>query len=69
MLTYLKAVRMKTGLTQKEVAKRLGISYQYLSDMERNKEPIQQKYLIELAKLYNCHPLILSQGKIEIGGS
>lgn len=48
------AIREAAGLSQKEVAEKLGIELQQLLNWENEVEEIEQSYLLPLAKLLNC---------------
>lgn len=50
----LKQLRENRGFTQKEVAKLLDTSIQYLSALENGKKNPSDKYKEKLAKLYKC---------------
>lgn len=47
-----KAARINAGLTQKEAAKALGISYQTLSRYERDSSQIRQAMLDKMYEVY-----------------
>lgn len=47
-----KAARINAGLTQKEAAKALGISYQTLSHYERDSSQIRQATLDKMYEVY-----------------
>lgn len=48
----IKAARVNANMTQKEAAKKLGISYQTLSLYENNSSRISIGLLIKMSKLY-----------------
>lgn len=48
----LKAVRVNAGLTQKEAAKRIGISYQTLSEYEKDASKIKLVTIEKMCTLY-----------------
>lgn len=48
----LKAARVNAGLTQKEAAKRIGISYQTLSDYEKDESKIKLSTIKKMCKVY-----------------
>ena len=48
----LKAGRVKTGLTQMEAAKRLGVSQPYLSQLEKGERPVTQELARLAARVY-----------------
>lgn len=49
----IKIIRIKKGVSQKELAKRIGISNNYLSELEHNKFDIRFGLLLEIAKELN----------------
>ena len=49
----LKAARVNAGLTQKEAAKKIGISYQTLSDYEKDESKIKLSMIIKMCSVYN----------------
>jgi transcriptional regulator with XRE-family HTH domain len=58
LVVKLKDARMKQGLTQSEVAKRLGIGQSFISKIESGQYRLDILQLQEFAKLYN-KPLTL----------
>ncbi len=50
---FFKECRKESGLSQKEVAERLGIHQSNVSDWENNISRPDYEKLIELAKIYN----------------
>ena len=50
---FFKDCRKESGLSQKEVAERLGIHQSNISDWENNISRPDYEKLIELAKIYN----------------
>lgn len=48
----LKAARVNAGLTQKEAAKRIGISYQTLSDYEKDESKIKLSIIKKMCSVY-----------------
>ena len=48
----LKAARVNAGLTQKEAAKKIGISYQTLSDYEKDGSKIKVSVLNKMCSVY-----------------
>lgn len=48
----LKAARVNAGLTQKEAAKRIGISYQTLSEYEKDASKIKLVTIAKMCTLY-----------------
>lgn len=53
-ITRLKELRKAAGLTQKQVADKLGISQNNYSCMENGKVKIAEKYIFILCGLYDC---------------
>lgn len=53
----LRFYRKLVGMTQKELAEKLGISKQHISDMERDKRAISKKTAKELGKLFKVSPI------------
>ena len=51
---YLRSCRMSAGLTQIELARRLGVSQIHLSQMENNKRPIDREGAETLAEILDC---------------
>ena len=51
--------RLAAGLTQAEVAKRLGVTQAYLSLVEREKRPLPPRWLDKVGKLFAVEPLWL----------
>lgn len=54
--TPMKHQRLKSSLSQKAVAKMLGISQPYLSQIESYDVPTPQEFISKLTKLYKCTP-------------
>lgn len=48
----LKAARVNAGLTQKEAAKKIGISYQTLSDYEKDESKIKLSMIRKMCSVY-----------------
>ena len=55
----LRAARQKAGLTQSEVAARLGVTYQAVSNYERGKCRVESGILRQLCILYHVSPVTL----------
>ena len=55
----LRAARQKAGLTQSEVAARLGVTYQAISNYERGKCRVESGVLRQLCILYHVSPVAL----------
>lgn len=53
MYTELKSARLKSKMTQKQVAEALGISQAVVANWERGKRSPSVSRLMELANLYN----------------
>lgn len=51
---YFKKLRQEAGLSQKEVAKRLGIYQSNVSDWENDVSRPEYEKLLQLAKIYGC---------------
>lgn len=49
----LSGFRKRDGLTQEELAERLGVKQQHVSEMENGKRPISKKTAQKLAELFN----------------
>ena len=62
----LQAYRKQSGLTQSEVARRLGVTQQNLSSLERNADKVSAERLIELLNILGVE-LVLR--KIEAASS
>lgn len=52
----LRFYRKLVGMTQKELAEKLGIAKQHVSNMERNERAISKKTAKELAKIFHVSP-------------
>lgn len=52
---HLKGFRTREGLTQSELALRLGIRQSQISDMERGKCSIGKTFAMKLAKFFNTN--------------
>lgn len=52
----IKIVRIKNGLTQKELAKKLNMSQNYFSELENGKYDIKLSTLCEIAKILDVDP-------------
>lgn len=50
----IKEVRKYKGFTQKELAYKIGVSYNYLSNIENNKFDIRLGLLLRIAEELNC---------------
>lgn len=61
----LKAFRLNIGLTQEEAAKHLGITYQALSNYERDVRDPGTKLLKDMAELYGVSADVLLQTELE----
>lgn len=55
-MTRLRELRLKTGKTIKQVAEEIGISANYISEMENGKKDISKKCIPILCKYYNVKP-------------
>ncbi len=53
----MKELRMEAGLTQLQVAEKLGITYQAISNYERGKNSIEADLLVAMCNIYNVNPL------------
>lgn len=58
----LKKIRLKRGLTQRELASRAGITQQAINSIERGRVA-KPKYIVEIAQALGCSPKWLSDGK------
>lgn len=52
---YLRGIRMREGLTQTELAKKMGIKQSHISEMERCKRPIGKAMAKKFAKVLNAN--------------
>ena len=52
----LRFYRKLVGMTQKELAEKLGVTKQHISDMENGRRAISKKTAKELAKLFKVSP-------------
>ena len=50
----LKGARVRKGLTQQDVAERLGVSLTTIRNLENNPETINLKKMRQFAELYGC---------------
>lgn len=55
-MTRLKELRLKTGKSIKQVAEEIGISANYMSEMENGKKDISKKCIPILCNYYNVKP-------------
>lgn len=53
----MKELRIESGLTQLQVAERLGITYQAISNYERGKNSIETDLLVSMCNIYNVDPV------------
>lgn len=66
----LKDLRKRQGLTQQQVAERLGISREHYCEIENNRTTsINRNHLAALAKLFDCSPAALfgEPGAVDLG--
>ena len=49
----LRQARIKSNMTQREVADILGMTYQAISNYERGKTKVESDILVKLCKIYN----------------
>jgi DNA-binding XRE family transcriptional regulator len=54
--TVLSGFRLTFELTQAELAEKLGIRQNHVSDMETGKRPISRKMAVKLGKIFNISP-------------
>ena len=59
--TYLKELRIKAGLTQQEVADKIGVTKATISKYEKGQRGI--KHVNELARLYGVEPMYILTGE------
>lgn len=57
MQTFLKQMRKNAGLTQQQVAERLGIALPNYNHLENGKTKLDVDRMEELAKIFNCDPV------------
>ena len=62
----LKQIRKSTGLTQEQVAKKLGLAPRYISDIERDKTKGSLDTLVKLCNIYNVSPSFILKDYIKI---
>lgn len=53
----MKELRVESGLTQLQVAEKLGITYQAVSNYERGKNSIETDLLVSMCNIYNVDPI------------
>ncbi|ABC63153.1 helix-turn-helix domain-containing protein [Erythrobacter litoralis] len=63
----LRRLRKREGVTQAEMAQRLGISASYLTLMERNQRPVSARVIVQLVEQYDFDPRQLREDE-SIGG-
>lgn len=63
MKLHLKAARRKLGLTQGDVANRLGVTQAYVSMLEAGKRSVPASLAPRLMKLYRLRPTVLPLGR------
>jgi len=52
----IRAARERSGLSRRQVADRLGVSYQRLADIEADRKPISLELLLRIAEAIACDP-------------
>ena len=62
---HLRAARRKLGLTQGDVANRLGVTQAYVSMLEAGERPVPARLAPRLMKLYKLRPTVLPLGKLQ----
>lgn len=62
----LKQIRKSTGLTQEQVAEKLGLAPRYISDIERDKTKGSLDTLVKLCNIYNVSPSFILKDYIKI---
>ena len=58
----IRALRLRTGLSQAELAKRLGISSSYLNLLEHDRRPVTSALLLELSRVLDIDLRVLATG-------
>ncbi|MFI3272093.1 MAG: helix-turn-helix transcriptional regulator [Pseudomonadota bacterium] len=53
---YLRGLRYREDLTQKQLSEKTGIAIRHISEMENNKRPIGKKNAVKLAEVLGCNP-------------
>lgn len=62
----IRALRKARGWTLRELAKRLDISYVYLSEMERGEKPWKLERLVQLAQIFSVPVSLLQEPSIPL---
>lgn len=60
----MKNLRIASGLTQSQVADRLGLTYQAISNYERGKNSIETDFLFEMCDIYGANPITILQSDL-----
>ena len=64
--TILKEIRKSHGLTQEQVAEKLGLAPRYLSDLERNKTKGSLDTFVKICNIYSVSPSYILKDYINV---
>lgn len=65
----LKQIRKSAGLTQEQVAEKLGLAPRYISDIEKDKTKGSLDTLVKLCNIYNVSPSFILKDYMKISDS
>lgn len=63
---FLKESRIKLNLNQQQLADKLGMTKQYLSNIENGLKPLSKEKIVMLFDFFNINPIFLLTGKGEM---
>lgn len=63
----LKAARINMGMTQEEIAQKMGVTQSYIYQLENDKKPVTYDALIEIAEILQKCPKGFVQCKKSVG--
>ena len=63
---FLRSVRVESGISQRDLAKRLNLTQSFISKLERGERQLQVLELIALCKIFQVEPTSFLQSFIEL---